>query len=143
MWEYYWQGIGDPATDVWTPVSIDQNNGQFWWSGGFGFGNGAGGPPLNTLAGWLAAFSADFPGASLVLVSVGVGSYNQGQIAYFDNVSIAHNFSAGFDEVYDFEPAPVAVPVSVPVMSLWSTVLMTLLLVGMGFGMLRIKARSV
>ena len=32
--------------DTWTTVNIDQNNGLFWWTGGFGAPNTAGGPPI-------------------------------------------------------------------------------------------------
>jgi len=105
VYEPYWNG-GDPATDEWTEVTIDQNNGLFWWTGGFGQPNSAGGPPLWTLAQWFGYFSSDFDEADLILVSVGVGSYNRGQIGYFDDVRISHSFGDSFNESYDFEPAP-------------------------------------
>lgn len=139
VYEPYWQGASNPAVDVWTPVSINGTTGKFWWTGGFGLPNTAGGPPLYTLDEFLAAAiqasdgTGDFPGASLVRVSIGVGSYNQGQIGYFDDVSISHAFGGGFSEAYDFEPPPPAV---IPTLSTWSIVLMTLLLGILGFAVL-------
>ncbi len=95
-----------PTLDTWTTVNIDQNTGVFWTTGGFGFGNSGGGPPYKTLAEWLSESSSDFGDAELVRVSIGVGSYNQGQIGYFDDVSISHSSGDGFSESYDFEPPP-------------------------------------
>ena len=106
VYEPYWNGVSGPSNpplDTWTPVNISASQGDFWWTGGFGQPNTAGGPPLRTLNEWFAAFSSDFPGASLVSISVGVGSYNQGQIGYFDNVAIS---GTNADATYDFEPAP-------------------------------------
>jgi len=114
VYEPYWQGpdcaVLAPTQDTWTTTpTIDKSNGCFWWTGGFGLPNGAGGPPLDTLETWLtnlSASSTDFAGADLVVVSVGVGSYNQGQIGYFDDVRISHAFGGGFNERYNFEPPP-------------------------------------
>lgn len=135
VWEYYWQGAGDPPLDTWTPVSINATTGDFWWSGGFGLPNGFGGPPLYTLQEFLDAASTDFPGASLIRVSVGVGSYNQGQIGYFDNVSIVHGSGGGFDELYDFElgAQQAGSDAPVPVLNTWSILLMILALGFVGF----------
>ncbi|MCH8096381.1 MAG: hypothetical protein IID53_04825 [Proteobacteria bacterium] len=94
----------NPATDVWTAVTIDQDTGLFWTTGGFGFVNSGGGPPIKTLAEWRTALSSDFGDAVLFRVSVGVGSFNQGQIGYFDDVQIA---GTNADASYDFDPAPV------------------------------------
>lgn len=114
VYEPTWNGPGstpiaptssNPMTDAWTTVNIDQTTGLFWWTGGFGKPNTAGGPPINDLAGWSAEFSSDFADSELVLLSIGVGSFNQGQIGYFDNVEISHNFGGGFSESYDFETA--------------------------------------
>jgi hypothetical protein len=91
--------------DAWTSVAIDDDSGLFWWTGGFGLPNSAGGPPLMNLADWTNAFSADFADSDLIQVSIGVGSFNQGQIGYFDDVQITHGFDGGFDAWYDFEPA--------------------------------------
>ena len=115
VYEPTWNGPGstsaspastNPATDAWTAVTIDENTGLFWTTGGFGFGNSFGGPPIKTLAEWRTALSSDFGDAALFRVSVGVGSSNQGQIGYFDEVDISHAFSGGFSESYDFDPAP-------------------------------------
>lgn len=116
VYEPTWNGPGstsavplgsNPAVDVWTDVVIDENTGLFWWTGGFGFDNSFGGPPLKTLAEWHSAFPSDFGDATLVAVSIGVGSFNQGQVGYFDDVQISHLFGGGFSESYDFEPAPL------------------------------------
>ncbi|MCH7664328.1 MAG: hypothetical protein IH936_00145 [Acidobacteria bacterium] len=52
----------------------------------------------------LSGLSNDFLGADLIIVSVGVGSFNQGQIGYFDDVTIS---GTSADASYDFNPAPV------------------------------------
>jgi hypothetical protein len=93
----------EPPLDAWTPVAIDDTTGLFWWTGGFGQPNTAGGPPLRTLAQWAGVFSSDFADSELVQVSIGVGSSNQGQVGYFDSVRISHG--GGYDAWYDFEPA--------------------------------------
>lgn len=107
VYEAYQNGFGNfPALDTWNTSSVDYNSGMWWWTGGFGFSNQAGGPANRTLAQWeteLTNLSSDFPGAQLVLVSIGVGSFNQGQIGYFDNVVIAGTNS---NASYDFDPAP-------------------------------------
>jgi hypothetical protein len=89
--------------DTWTPVSLDQNTGLFWWTGGFGQPNTAGGPPLRTLAQWAASFSSDFADATLIRVEVGVGSFNQLQLGYFDDVTISHAYGSGYSKDYNFE----------------------------------------
>ena len=101
VYEPTWNG--GPAVDIWTEVNIDQDSGLFWWTGGFGLDNSFGGPPLKTLKDWALVFSSDFADANLVLVSIGVGSFNQGQNGYFDDVTIAGTEA---DAHYDFEPAP-------------------------------------
>ena len=115
VYEPTWNGPGstsaspgstNPATDTWTTVTIDENTGLFWTTGGFGFGNSFGGPPIKTLAEWRTALSSDFGDAILFRVSIGVGSFNIGQIGYFDDVNISHAFGGGFNESYDFNPAP-------------------------------------
>lgn len=128
VYEPTWNQPSNPGasvavpTDVWTTVTVDANSGLFWWTGGFGQPNTAGGPPLQTLAQWAASFSSDFGDAQLVLVSIGVGTFNQGQIGYFDNVSISHGFGPGFAEIYDFEP-----PAPVPAVSEWGLLILTIL----------------
>lgn len=129
VWEFYLQGNGNPPLDTWTSASIDSNNsGLFWWTGGFGQPNDAGGPASYTLAGFLSAASSDFPDAQLIRVSVGVGSFNQGQIGYFDNVSIRHSFEAGFDEIYDFELTSPSTAIAVPLLHPWALFLLMPLL---------------
>lgn len=113
VYEPTWNGAGstpgtplssNPELDKWTAVTIDENTGLFWWTGGFSRPNTAGGPPLNTLAGWRSLFSSDFDDSDLVLVSIGVGTSNQAQIGYFDEVTIAGTSAP--DTTYNFEPAP-------------------------------------
>lgn len=112
VYEPYWNPFGGGVpTDAWTAVAIDQNTGSgsdasggWWWNGGFEIGSGAGGPPLRSLAEWAAAFAAadpnDFGTAQVIGLSVGVGTYNQSQNDYFDNVSIK---TGNIDKTYDFE----------------------------------------
>jgi len=109
IYESYWQG-SNPTSDVWTHVDIDFSSGLFWQNGGFGQANSAGGPPLNTLSGWLAAFDGGFSDASLVSVTMGLGSYNPGVTGYFDNVSISHSSGNGYARTYDFEADAGTVP---------------------------------
>jgi len=90
--------------DEWIAVTIDDENGVFWWTGGFGEPNTAGGPPLRTLAEWNDEFSTDFGDSELFQISIGVGTFNQGQIGYFDDVQIVHDHDGSFDKSYDFEP---------------------------------------
>jgi hypothetical protein len=91
--------------EQWIDVTINADKGVFWWTGGFGQPNTAGGPPLRTLNEWAAVFSSDFLDSDLLQVSIGVGTFNQGQIGYFDDVEIVHGFDGGYQAVYDFEPA--------------------------------------
>jgi hypothetical protein len=112
VYEPYWQtgSVSDPAPGVWTSVDINFDSGLFWQNGGFGQTNSAGGPPLMTLDGWLSTFDAGFGAAELVSVGMGVGTYNQGQVDYFDNVTINHSFGSGYSASYDFEAPSGAVP---------------------------------
>lgn len=105
VYEPYWQtgAAINPTSDVWTAVDIDYTNGLFWQNGGFGQANSAGGPPLNTLAGWAGAFDSGFDAADLVAVSMGIGTFNPGVTGYFDDVRISHEFGAGYSAAYDFE----------------------------------------
>ena len=119
-YEPYWNmpdGSMNVPTNAWQSVSINSSTGAgaegyggWWWDGGFGQDNGAGGPPLRSLSEWVAAFQAsdatDFDNAHIVGLSMGVGTYNQGQIDYFDNVSIK-SAAGNIDAVYNFEvPEP-------------------------------------
>ncbi|MDT7043612.1 hypothetical protein [Candidatus Nitronereus thalassa] len=107
VYEPYQNGFGNnPAQDVWMRSDLNQIVGGWWTTGGFGAPNGAGGcgaPVCPTLADWLTTLTPDFGQADLVAVSVGVGSFNQGQIGYFDKVDIT---GTNADASYDFEPAP-------------------------------------
>ena len=102
---------GGVVDGAWTNVAIDMSSGTFWTTGGFGWANGGGGCPCNTLTTIEAGADGNFADAHLVSVALGLGTYNQGVTGYVDNVSInAGNFS----ETYDFEltevpaPAPLA-----------------------------------
>lgn len=114
VYEPYWQtgAAVNPASDIWTAVDIDFDTGLFWQNGGFGQANSAGGPPLKTLEGWLGAFDSGFQDALLVSVGMGVGTYNTGQVDYFDDVRISHSFGQGYTAAYDFEAATVPEPLS-------------------------------
>lgn len=94
----------DPAPDAWHRVRIDEHNGRFWSTGGFGHANSAGGPPYRTLAQWREVMHADFAGATLVQLSIGVGSHDRGQHGFVDRVTISHESGDGHSAVYDFEP---------------------------------------
>ncbi len=112
VYEPYVQGAGNPPTDTWTSVFIDANTGGgdgpnvggFWWTGGFGTGSSAGGPPYQSLNEWQAAFNGNFDSAIVLVLSVGLGSFNPDQVGYFDNVRLG----LGPDEIiWDFEfPVP-------------------------------------
>lgn len=141
VYEPSWNGPGSstatplssqPALDVWTAVNIDQNNGLFWWTGGFGQPNTAGGPPIRTLADWLTQFSTDFADSTLIQVSVGVGTFNVDQLGYFDDVQISHTFGGGLSESYNFEPLPLVPPMPIPTLGSISQILLlaSLLLLG-------------
>lgn len=98
-----------PTPDQWNSVSINSTSGLFWQNGGFGQTNSAGGDPYKTLAQWSTTFDPAFLNAQLVQVSVGVGTYNPGQIDYFDNVRIAGTVSNP-DTTYNFGVAAVPEP---------------------------------
>jgi hypothetical protein len=111
VYEPYWNSGGTVATDTWLTDSIDATHGLFWTTGGFGQPNGAGGPPLNTLADWITAFDSTsggaFSNATLYEVKVGIGSFQPNQVGYFDKVVI--NGTSVADTTYDFQAA-AAVP---------------------------------
>lgn len=90
-------------SDAWQDVAITATSGLFWWTGGFGQPNTAGGPPLQTLDDWMTAFDNDFATADLLAVSVGVGTFNQDQVGYFDDVRISS--ATAYNANYDFEAA--------------------------------------
>lgn len=113
IFEPYWNGA--VSTGDWQGVTIDENTGSgsdstggWWWSGGFEIASGAGGPPLRSLAEWVAAFSAsdptDFANAQITGVSLGLGSYNPDTDAYADGISIK---SGSIDQTFNFQvPEP-------------------------------------
>jgi hypothetical protein len=115
VYEPYWNG--SITSNIWQSVSINSSTGAggdstggWWWDGGFNIASGAGGPPIRSLSEWVTAFQAsdatDFANAHIVALSMGVGTYNQGQIDYFDNVSIK-SAAGNIDAVYNFEvPEP-------------------------------------
>lgn len=104
IYEPYVNGFGnEPLQDAWMRADVTPDSGGFWWSGGFGQPSSFAGPPYRTLSEWLGLMNADFQDATVVTVQVGVGSYNQGMRAYFDNVTISHGFGGGLDVAYDFE----------------------------------------
>lgn len=127
IYEPYWNQAVGPGTSIppplgaWTAVDIDFTHGLFWGNGGFGQGNGAGGPPLMTLSDWLTAFDGTsgnaFSAANLVQLSVGIGSNTPDQVGYFDDVRIS-NARTGYSAAYDFEPAQVPEPASLALVGL-------------------------
>ena len=105
VYEPYWQTdpLAPVTPDDWISAVITSTSGLFWWDGGFGQPNSFGGPPLRTLSDWVSVFDSDFTDADLFALSVGVGTYNQGQTGYFDDVGLSYT---GYDARYDFEPIP-------------------------------------
>ena len=120
VYEPYWNQPGGGAppapADAWQTVSIDAstgdddniNSGGWWWTGGFELPSGSGGPPLQSLDEWIADFQsadgADFAGARVVGISFGVGTYNQGQVGYVDELIIGGTLA---NETYNFQvPEP-------------------------------------
>ncbi len=113
VYEPTWNG--GPTADAWQAEAIDSSTGGggndatggWWWTGGFEIG-GSPGPPIRSLDEWVTAFQAsdptDFATARMVGVSIGVGTFNQGQIGYVDNVSIA--IPGGTNVTYNFQAIP-------------------------------------
>lgn len=110
IYEPYVNLGSNPTPDVWASVTIDEDTGLFWATGGFGQPNSSGGPPYRTLAQWKAVFASEFGDAELIRVSIGVGSYNQGQLGYFDQVLISHSSGGGYLASYDFEFGTIRIP---------------------------------
>ncbi|RMD63802.1 MAG: PEP-CTERM sorting domain-containing protein, partial [Alphaproteobacteria bacterium] len=103
------ENISQPVpTDQWLDEEITPFDGLFWHTGLYGQPSQAGGGAgaQKTLADWATFFGDDILDATIALISVGVGSFNQGQTAYVDNVRIA---AGEVEEFYDFE-APIQVP---------------------------------
>jgi hypothetical protein len=124
IYEPYWNLGSNPTPDVWASVTIDHDTGLFWATGGFGQPNTFGGPPHRTLAQWKTVFDSEFGDAELVRVSIGVGSYNQGQLGYVDQVSISHSLGGSYLASYDFEFQAMGIPTA----SEWGLITLVLLL---------------
>jgi len=124
-----------PTEGQWIAVTIDQNSGLFWATGGFGQPGSGGGSPLWTLAEWLTVFDSGFGEAEMLRVSVGVGSSNQGQLGYFDDVLISHRFGDGYSASHDFEAEP-----QLPSALGWGLFSLTILLLAGGSLLLRASA---
>ncbi len=98
-------------TDDWITEAITGTSGIFWQTGIYGAANDAGGPG-KTLADWNTFFDGDLASATILSIFVGVGTYNQGQTGYFDNVTYSNGPVA---LAYDFEPAAqVPLPAGLP-----------------------------
>lgn len=125
--EPYLNGPNFPATDVWTTLSADGSTGNFWHTGLYNDPNQGGGP-AQTLDDWLTHFGNDLLNAVIVGISVGVGSNNINQTAYFDNILFSNilpdtainvgRVSESLQTlVYDFETAVVPVPAALPLLA--------------------------
>lgn len=112
IYEPYLNGFdNEPKTNEWTEVTNAQD-GNWWWSGGFGQASSAGGcdPVTNcfSLVEWKTEMpkDVDFNEATVVSLQIGVGSFNKGQAAYFDRVSIKNpTATCALNVVYNFESA--------------------------------------
>lgn len=120
-WNQPTTGSQPAPTDAWQSVSINSATGAssdasggWWWTGGFEIANSSGGPPLRSLGEWVAALQAsdslDFSTSQVTALTLGVGTFNQGQIGYVDSLSIAH--SGGFNTTYNFSVSAVPEPAS-------------------------------
>ena len=99
----------------WLDFTVSLDTGLLWTTGGFGQGNSFGGPPLRTLGEWQTTFNADFGGANLFGISVGLGTFNPDQIGYFDNVQAR---AGALDVTFDFEAAAaVPTPATLPLLA--------------------------
>ncbi|WP_218933425.1 PEP-CTERM sorting domain-containing protein [Rubripirellula lacrimiformis] len=111
-WNQPAAGSSLPPTGDWQTVSIgsgtgagSDSGGGWWWTGGFEQSSGAGGPPIKSASEWASLFAldADFASARIVGINVGVGTYNQNQIGYFDNVVFGTDTES---TTYNFQPVP-------------------------------------
>lgn len=99
-------------TDTWLDVLIDGLSGVLWHTGIYGAANQGGGPG-KTLADWNTFFAGDLASAVIVGIAVGVGTYNQNQTAYFDNIKFKNG---SINAEYDFELASVPGPAALPLL---------------------------
>ena len=92
-------------TDDWITANIDASNGVFWHTGFYTQGGlGGNGSDGNTLSDWATVFGDDILDATIVEIAVGVGTFNQGQTGYFDDVQFSNG---NISRSYDFQAASV------------------------------------
>ncbi len=103
IYEVYRNTVGNPPLDTWSSVSIGVDSGEFWLSGDQN--------TQMTISGWAQHFGQGFEDLDIIGLSVGVGSWNQGQTAYFDGVFYD---ASGHDLFYDFEVSVVPLPAALP-----------------------------
>lgn len=101
------------ATNAWTDISLTgtgSTGGSWWWTGGFGQPNGAGGATMDTLQGWAIRLSGDsaFENATVSGIGMGIGSNNKNETDYFDAVTFNDGITNGVNVTYNFEPVPEA-----------------------------------
>lgn len=110
-------GPGVPTTvptDQWLTAAIDGTNGSFWHTGLYGFDNQFGdGSDGNSLQDWLGIFGDTLLDATIIGISVGIGTFNDDVVTYFDNVAFSNG---GINKMYDFEVAPIPVPAALPLL---------------------------
>lgn len=107
-------GSSQPVpTDDWITANITGDSGVFWHTGIYGDPNKAGdGSDGRTLSDWSTFFNNDLLDAAITAISIGVGTFNQGQTAFFDNVQYSNgeiSRSYNFETSADLpEPATLA-----------------------------------
>lgn len=114
-WNLVGPGVASTVpTDQWLSAAIDGTNGSFWHTGLYGFANqgGAGGDG-NSLQDWLGIFGNTLLDATIIGISVGLGTVNGNVVTYFDNVAFSNG---AVNEMYDFEVAPIPVPAALPLL---------------------------
>lgn len=122
---YYQPPYSNPTPNHWNTETISASQGLFWTASpqgnGFGLTEQAGGGYAGnqTLAQWVAqiqgsSYASAFANAALAAVSLGIGSYNNGQTGYVDYVTITGTSigtgSGALSRTYDFQPVPVPEP---------------------------------
>ena len=115
IFEPYWNQPGHentstpPPTGDWSTYTVNLDNGLLWSNGGFGTSNsaGGGGPSNKTLSEWESTLDPAFLDAHLVALTIGVGTYNLGQVGYFDKVVLSGTTA---DNTYDFRQSPFPPP---------------------------------